>query len=282
ATKKDDEAEKIAKDIVKRDRILPFGKEENFWEMGDVGPCGPSAEIHIDIRDEEKRKELDAKELINKDDPEVIELWNLVFIEYNRKESGKLEKLPLKHIDTGMGLERLAMVLQEKSSNYEIDIFTELINKLNEITPGIPYKGKDSQKDIAYRVVCDHIRAISFSIADGQLPSNTGAGYVIRRILRRAVRYGYSFLNKKSPFLTELLPVLIEKMGDTFPELKKQKNLITNVIKEEEESFIRTLEKGINRFNEQVDKEGAVSGRFAFELYDTYGFPIDLTRLIAR
>jgi alanyl-tRNA synthetase len=278
----DQEAFDHWKKLIPEDRILNGNKKDNFWEMGDTGPCGPCSEIHVDIRDDEERKKVDAKELINNDHPQVIEIWNNVFMEFNRKADGSLEKLPAQHVDTGMGFERLCMVIQGKKSNYDTDIFRDYINFLSEKS-GITYTGANDKQNVAMRVIADHIRAISFAIADGQLPSNTGAGYVIRRILRRAVRYGYSFLNFKTPFLFELVELLNNKMGSYFPELQKQKDLVERVIKEEETSFFRTLEKGIQRFNEYMSQKPAVvDGNFTFELYDTYGFPVDLTQLLAR
>jgi alanyl-tRNA synthetase len=263
-------------------KILEGSKKDNFWEMGDTGPCGPCSEIHVDLRSPADKALVSGRELVNNSHPQVIEIWNLVFIQYNRKSDGSLVQLPQKHVDTGMGFERLTMALQGKQSNYDTDIFQPVIQKLAEIT-GIEY-GAENHSDIAMRVIADHIRAISFSIADGQLPSNTGAGYVIRRILRRAVRYGFNFLNLKEPFLTGLVPVLVENMGDAFPELISQKQLISRVIAEEENSFLRTLETGItlleNLVNAQKSKELPFSGKAAFELYDTYGFPLDLTELI--
>ena len=263
-------------------KILEGSKKDNFWEMGDTGPCGPCSEIHIDIRSDSERAAIDGKDLVNKGHPQVVEIWNLVFIQYNRKSDGTLVQLPQKHVDTGMGFERLTMALQGKQSNYDTDIFQPVIRKLSEIT-GINY-GAEVSSDIAMRVIADHIRAIAFSIADGQLPSNTGAGYVIRRILRRAVRYGFNFLYLKEPFMNGLVPVLAETMGNAFPELLSQKELITKVIAEEENSFLRTLETGItlleNLVNAQGSKEQSFSGKAAFELYDTYGFPLDLTELI--
>ena len=265
-----------------KNKILEGSKKDNFWEMGDTGPCGPCSEIHVDIRSDNERAALDGRELVNKSHPQVIEIWNLVFIQYNRMSDGSLVQLPQKHVDTGMGFERLTMALQGKQSNYDTDIFQPVIRKLSDIT-GIKY-GDDNSSDIAMRVIADHIRAISFSIADGQLPSNTGAGYVIRRILRRAVRYGFNFLNLKEPFLTGLVPVLVDNMGDAFPELISQKELISRVIAEEENSFLRTLETGItlleNLVKVQQSKDIPFSGKAAFELYDTYGFPLDLTELI--
>ena len=265
-----------------KSKILEGSKKDNFWEMGDTGPCGPCSEIHVDIRSDAERTMTDGKDLVNKNHPQVIEIWNLVFIQYNRKSDGSLIQLPQKHVDTGMGFERLTMALQGKQSNYDTDIFQPVIRKLSEIT-GIHY-GAEGHSDIAMRVIADHIRAIAFSIADGQLPSNTGAGYVIRRILRRAVRYGFNFLNLKEPFMAGLIPVLAENMGEAFPELIRQKQLISRVIDEEEKSFLRTLETGItlleNRVTNQDFSELRFSGKTAFELYDTYGFPLDLTELI--
>jgi alanyl-tRNA synthetase len=267
---------------IEKSRILEGSKKDNFWEMGDTGPCGPCSEIHVDIRPEIERQASDGKDLVNKNHPQVVEIWNLVFIQYNRKSDGTLVQLPQKHVDTGMGFERLTMALQGKQSNYDTDIFQPVIRKLSEIT-GFQY-GAGNDADIAMRVIADHIRAISFSIADGQLPSNTGAGYVIRRILRRAVRYGFNFLNLKEPFLTGLVPVLVENMGEAFPELVNQKELISRVISEEEASFLRTLETGItlleNQVSAMVSQDSLFSGKSAFELYDTFGFPLDLTELI--
>ena len=279
---KDEEVQQIWSGIVPSDRILPGNKKDNFWEMGDVGPCGPCSEIHIDLRSDSERKEVPGQLLVNKGHPKVIELWNLVFIQYNRTASGKLEPLPNKHVDTGMGLERLVRVIQGKESNYDTDLFRPIIERLEEMT-NLKY-GQDEKVDIAMRVVADHIRAVSFAIADGQLPSNVKAGYVIRRILRRAVRYGYSFLNFREPFLVHLYPVLCRIMGDQFPELEQQKLLVLQVIQEEEKSFLQTLANGIRRFEWYLDKypDTNISGDFAFELYDTYGFPIDLTQLMAR
>lgn len=312
------EEENIPRDIeaieewkkwIEADRILEFGKKDNFWEMGDTGPCGPCTEIHVDTRSEEDRNKIDGKSLINADDPQVIEIWNNVFIQYNRLKSGTLEQLPANHVDTGMGFERLARVLQGKKSNYDTDVFTGTIKKIEELT-GKTYSGGDSKSDIAFRVLSDHIRAIAFTIADGQLPSNTGAGYVIRRILRRAVRYYYSHLGCYQPLLFKLVSVIGEQFKDIFPELKKQEEFLTKLIKREEELFLQTLEYGLRRFNTYTDvqfnnaviinpeedtmthinikedyrKERAkkiVSGDFAFQLYDTFGFPIDLTKLLA-
>ena len=266
--------------IVPKDRIIMGNKNDNFWEMGDQGPCGPCSEIHVDIRSAEEKAKVSGASLVNQDHPLVVEIWNLVFIQYNRKADGKLEPLPEKHVDTGMGFERLCMVLQGVKSNYDTDVFTPIIREIEAITDS-DY-GKQEETDIAIRVIADHIRAVAFSIADGQLPSNTGAGYVIRRILRRAIRYGFTFLNIKEPFMYRLVKVLAENMGEAFPELKDQRQLIENVVKEEEHSFLNTLEHGLVLLDNMVSKtEGKeVDGRKAFELYDTYGFPIDLTALI--
>lgn len=271
------------KQFIAEDRIINGNKKDNFWEMGDTGPCGPCSEIHVDIRSDEERKKVDGKSLVNASHPHVIEIWNNVFMEFNRKADGSLEKLPAQHVDTGMGFERLCMVLQGKQSNYDSDIFQDIIKTIS-IRSRIDYKQSDAKTDIAMRVIADHLRAISFAIADGQLPSNNKAGYVIRRILRRAVRYGYSFLNFKEPFLCDLVPILVAKMGDTFTELKSQQELISKVIKEEENSFLKTLGNGILRFDEyrKTLKGTTIDGKFAFELFDTFGFPIDLTELLAR
>ncbi len=279
----DDEAAKYWSKHLGKDRILRFSKKDNFWEMGDTGPCGPCSEIHVDIRDDVDRKKESGAELVNDGHPLVIEIWNLVFIQYNRKADGSLEELPAKHVDTGMGFERLCMVLQKKKSNYDTDVFQPVIKRIGDIT-GFVY-GKNPKADIAMRVIADHIRAVAFTIADGQLPDRDGAGYVVRRILRRAVRYGYSYLNQKESFIYKLLPVLGETMGGQFPELKSQAPLVSKVIKEEEENFLRTLEKGIVRISSFIEKESGkkeVPGALAFELFDTYGFPVDLTHLIAR
>jgi alanyl-tRNA synthetase len=278
--KMDQEAYDLWKAFIPEDRILMGNKKDNFWEMGDQGPCGPCSEIHVDIRSAEEKAKVDGKSLVNMDHPQVVEIWNLVFMQYNRKANGTLEALPNKHIDTGMGFERLCMVLQGVQSNYDTDVFTPIIREIETIT-NKDY-GKDEKTDIAIRVISDHVRAVAFSIADGQLPSNTGAGYVIRRILRRAVRYGFTFLDKKEPFIYRLVDILSKKMGKAFPEIKAQKQLIENVIKEEESSFLRTLEQGLILLNRIVEetKGDTVSGEKAFELYDTYGFPIDLTALI--
>ena len=279
----DNESRDIWGKYLPSDRIIYGSKKDNFWEMGETGPCGPCSEIHVDIRSEEERKMIPGSELVNKDNPEVIEIWNLVFIEFNRLANGKLERLAAKHVDTGMGFERLAMVLQGVKSNYDTDIFVPLINEIAKLS-GVDYR-KDKDKDIAMRVIADHIRAVAFAIADGQLPSNVGAGYVIRRILRRAVRYGFTFLRFEEPVLYKLMPILVEQLGDVFPEIKTQTDFVSNVIKEEEVAFLRTLDQGIRKFDKYVDNnkdKKEIDGEFAFELYDTFGFPIDLTILIAR
>ncbi len=292
--KSDEESRAEWMNWVKEDRILPGSKKDNFWEMGDTGPCGPCTEIHVDCRTDEERKNLDARKLVNKDHPQVIEIWNIVFIQFNRTRSGSLELLPSRHVDTGMGLERLVRVLQQKQSNYDTDIFSGTIAMVGKITGKI-YSGTESgKKDIAFRVIADHIRAICFTIADGQLPANTGAGYVIRRILRRAVRYYYSYLDQKEPLLFQLVPTLTTQFQKIFPELLQQQSFVERVIREEEEAFLRTLDKGIKIFNEYIENgdsqklessahaEKRISGAFAFKLNDTYGFPIDLTSLMAR
>jgi alanyl-tRNA synthetase len=272
------------------DRVLPFGRKDNFWEMGETGPCGPCTEIHVDIRSAGERGMVPGRELVNNDHPQVIEIWNNVFMQFERRADGSLHPLPAKHVDTGMGFERLCMVLQGKKSNYDTDVFQPLIQAIAQQS-GKTY-GKEQKPDIAMRVVADHLRAIAFAIADGQLPGNNGAGYVIRRILRRAVRYGYSFLGQHEPFIHGLVPVLVEQMGGQFPELRKQQDIITNVIHEEEKAFLRTLELGTKRLEQLVAEvhagpgaaggNGTLDGAKAFELLDTFGFPIDLTRLMAR
>ena len=281
-TQIDQEAYDFWKAIVPEDRILMGNKKDNFWEMGEQGPCGPCSEIHVDIRTEDERSKVSGKSLVNQDHPHVVEIWNLVFMQYNRKADGSLEDLPNKHIDTGMGFERLCMVLQGVQSNYDTDVFTPIIREIEAIS-GKDY-GKDNEIDIAIRVISDHVRAVAFAIADGQLPSNNGAGYVIRRILRRAIRYGFTFLNKQEPFIFRLVEIISQKMGEAFPEIKAQKQLIENVIKEEEHSFLRTLDQGLLLLNRLVNnaKGNVISGDKAFELYDTYGFPLDLTSLILK
>jgi len=277
---RDQEAYDFWKERISEDRIINGNKKDNFWEMGAQGPCGPCSEIHVDIRSAEEKAAVDGKSLVNMDHPHVVEIWNLVFMQYNRLADGSLEKLPAQHVDTGMGFERLCMVLQGVQSNYDTDVFTPLMREIETIAHC--KCGKKEEIDIAVRVIADHVRAVSFAIADGQLPSNTGAGYVIRRILRRAIRYGFTFLDTKEPFIYKLVTTLVKQMGDAFPELKKEKNLIVNVIREEEASFLRTLEKGLILLDNVITqtKGDTVSGDKAFELYDTYGFPIDLTALI--
>ena len=292
----DTEAYEYWKEHIAEDRILKGSKKDNFWEMGDQGPCGPCSEIHIDLRDPAEKAKVPGAELVNKDNPLVIEIWNLVFMQFNRLANGTLEPLKAKHIDTGMGFERLCMVMQGKKSNYDTDVFQPLIQEIAK-KAGLVY-GKNEDADIAMRVCADHLRAVSFSIADGQLPSNAKAGYVIRRILRRAVRYGYTFLGFKEPFMHTLVPMLVGQMGDQYPELKAQQELICRIIKEEEQSFLKTLSNGILKFENYIAKalecetsceaceqkvkvEKVIDGAFAFELFDTYGFPIDLTQLMA-
>ena len=282
---RDDEAAAIWEQFLPKDHIINGNKHDNFWEMGDTGPCGPCSEIHIDSRSEEEKAKTPGRELVNKDHPQVIEIWNLVFMQYNRKADGSLEGLPAKVIDTGMGFERLVRTLQGKTSNYDTDVFQPLIKAMAGMA-GCQY-GDDEKKDIALRVIVDHVRAIAFAIADGQLPSNAKAGYVIRRILRRAVRYGYTFLDQKEAFIYKLIPVLVEEMGDAFPELPAQQKLIMKVIQEEETSFLRTLENGIRLLQGVIDDTKAagkseIAGKEAFTLFDTFGFPLDLTELICR
>ena len=277
---KDKEAEKYWSEIIDESRIILGNKKDNFWEMGDTGPCGPCSEIHVDLRTEEEKLKLSAVDLVNKDHPQVIELWNLVFIQFNRKSDGTLEPLPEKHIDTGMGFERLARVIQKKESNYDTDIFKPIIGEIEKIS-GISY-GFDEKSDIAIRVIADHLRAVSFCIADGQIPSNTGAGYVVRRILRRAIRYAYTFLNIEKPFIFKLVNVLSNQFKDSFNEINKQKSHIQSIIEQEEKSFLRTLSQGINRLNIIINESNSkqIDAKDVFELYDTYGFPADLTELI--
>ncbi len=282
---RDDEAFETWKKFLPEDRIVNGNKDDNFWEMGDVGPCGPCSEIHIDLRSDEEKKKVSGRDLVNKDHPEVIEVWNLVFIQYNRKSNGELEKLPKQHVDTGMGFERLCRAVQGKKSNYDSDVFQPIINQIEKITD--KKYGENEEVDIAMRVIADHVRTIAFAITDGQLPSNNKAGYVIRRILRRAVRYAYTFLEMKEPFMSKLSESLIETMGDAYPELIERRDLIEKVIHEEEESFLRTLATGISLLDKIIKdtvKAGytIVDGKVAFELYDTYGFPLDLTELILR
>lgn len=279
----DSEAKNLWLKYLPEDHIILGNKKDNFWEMGDTGPCGPCSEIHIDLRDDKERAEISGAEMVNKGHHLVIEIWNLVFMQFNRKANGSLEPLPQKHVDTGMGFERLCMALQNKKSNYDTDVFTGMITKISELC-GKPYT-PDNEVGIAIRVIADHIRAISFSIADGQLPSNVKAGYVIRRILRRAVRYGYTFLDLKEPFLCKLVAKLVEEMGESYPEIAKQQKLIEDVVKNEEEAFLRTLDKGIilmNQIMKKSEESKVISGSDAFTLYDTFGFPIDLSELIAR
>ncbi len=279
----DQEAFGLWKEIVPEDRIISGSKKDNFWEMGDTGPCGPCSEIHVDIRDDSERKKTDGKTLVNTGNPLVIEIWNLVFIEFNRKADGSLEKLKDKHVDTGMGFERLCMVMQGKKSNYDTDVFVPVINTIASLS-GTKY-GTDQKKDIAMRVIADHLRAVSFCIADGQLPSNIKAGYVIRRILRRAIRYAYVFLDMKEPFVYQLVDTLSAQMGTFFPEISLQKDFIRRIIEQEEISFLKTLSSGLSKFENYITKENPaqkiISGEFTFEMYDTYGFPVDLTVLMA-
>ncbi len=277
---RDEEAAQLWSAFLPSERILNGNKKDNFWEMGETGPCGPCSEIHVDLRSEEERASNPGRNLVNADHPEVIEIWNLVFMEFNRKADGSLEKLPAKHVDTGMGFERLCMVLQNKKSSYDTDVFTPYINKISEIA-NIPY-GFAKETDIAMRVVADHVRAIAFSIADGQLPSNNGAGYVIRRILRRAIRYGYTFLNQADAFIYQLIDIMVKEMGEAYPELIRNQKIISDVIEQEEKSFLRTLAQGIQRIEQSIEgsEKPFLDGKTVFELYDTFGFPVDLTALI--
>lgn len=287
----DQEAWDIWKTLIDEDRIILGNKKDNFWEMGDQGPCGPCSEIHVDLRPEAEKAAVSGKSLVNNDHPQVVEIWNNVFMEFNRKADGSLEKLPAQHVDTGMGFERLCMALQGKTSNYDTDVFTPLIEKVKQIT-GLKYTSNEvkdiseeqNKTNIAIRVIVDHVRAVAFAIADGQLPSNTGAGYVIRRILRRAIRYGFTFLDTKEPFIYKLVEVLANQMGDFFPEIRMQQKLVSNVIREEEASFLRTLEQGLQLLENVIAKTNGteVSGAKVFELKDTFGFPEDLTDLILR
>lgn len=287
----DKEAFDIWKQYVSEDRIILGNKKDNFWEMGDQGPCGPCSEIHVDIRSDEERAQVSGRDLVNADHPQVVEIWNNVFMEFNRKADGSLEKLPAQHVDTGMGFERLCMAMQDVTSNYDTDVFTPLIEKVEKIT-GLKYTSNEIKNiseeqnkiNIAIRVIVDHVRAVAFAIADGQLPSNTGAGYVIRRILRRAIRYGFTFLGTKEPFINKLVEVLANQMGEFFPEIKSQQQLVTNVIREEEASFLRTLDQGLQLLDKVVSETNGkeVSGAKVFELYDTFGFPKDLTALILK
>ena len=287
----DQEAWDLWKDLIDEDRIILGNKKDNFWEMGDQGPCGPCSEIHVDLRSDAEKLLVSGKSLVNNDHPQVVEIWNNVFMEFNRKADGSLEKLPAQHVDTGMGFERLCMALQGKTSNYDTDVFTPLITEVEKIS-GLKYTADDvknrsenqNKTNIAIRVIVDHVRAVAFAIADGQLPSNTGAGYVIRRILRRAIRYGFTFLDTKEPFIYKLVAVLANQMGEFFPEINLQQTLVTNVIREEEASFLRTLDQGLQLLEKVISETNGteVSGQKAFELYDTFGFPKDLTALILK
>lgn len=280
----DTEAASLWEKWIPSDRVLRFSRKDNFWEMGETGPCGPCSEIHVDLRDEAERQAVDARTLVNNDHPQVVEIWNLVFIQFNRKADGTLEPLPARHVDTGMGFERLVMALQGKKSNYDTDIFSPLIARVEEIS-GVSYTGRytaDARSDMAMRVMADHIRAVAFTIADGELPASNGAGYVIRRILRRAVRYGYSFLGIREPAMYQLVPLLAGQMKEVFPELAAQEGFVSRVVFEEEKAFLRTLEGGLKRLEQAPLANGKLDGALAFELYDTFGFPIDLTRLIGR
>nr|MBS0036978.1 alanine--tRNA ligase [Saprospiraceae bacterium] len=281
---RDTEALALWRNLLPGERILDFGKKDNFWEMGESGPCGPCSEIHVDLRSSEDREKVNGAELVNSDHPEVIEIWNLVFIQYDRKANGKLVSLPSHHVDTGMGFERLCMVLQGKKSSYDTDVFSPLIEKVESLS-GKKYTGRydrEAGADIAFRVIVDHVRAVSLTIADGVLPANTGAGYVIRRILRRAIRYYYSFLEREEPMIYELVDILADQFKDAFPGLHEQRALVAKVIEEEERSFLRTLSEGLKRFGQLEKTDGIISGEDAFELYDTFGFPFDLTALLAE
>lgn len=277
---KDNETEFYWKEWIDEDRIVMGNKKDNFWEMGEIGPCGPCTEIHVDCRSLEDKRLINGKSLVNKDHPQVIEIWNNVFIEYNRKKDGILQELPAKHVDTGMGLERLTRVLQNKSSNYDTDIFAGTLQCIEQIV-NLKYEGSDSKKDIAFRVIADHIRAIAFTISDGQMPSNTGAGYVIRRILRRSVRYYFSYLDYKQPLLYKIIPSIARQFNEVFPELEQQSTFIIKIVHEEELSFLRTLDSGLKKMHLLTSNGNDIDGKVAFELYDTFGFPIDLTKLIA-
>lgn len=279
---KDNEAFNIWKEIIGEDRIIDGSKKDNFWEMGEQGPCGPCSEIHVDLRTEEEKEKIKGKDLVNKDHPLVVEIWNLVFIQFNRLSNGNLESLKEKHVDTGMGFERLCMAIQKTKSNYDTDVFQTYIQFLAKKANKV--YGQDKMSDVAMRVCADHIRAVAFAIADGQLPSNAKQGYVIRRILRRAIRYGYTFLGFKDPFMNEIVPLLVSKMGEQFPELIRNEILITKVVTEEEQAFLKTLANGIIKFEKYTEtlKDKTIDGCFAFELFDTYGFPIDLTELMAK
>ena len=279
---RDTEAYDLWKNLLPEERIINGNKKDNFWEMGTQGPCGPCSEIHVDIRPKADREKVSGLDLVNKDHPQVVELWNLVFMQFNRKANGSLEDLPALHVDTGMGFERLCMVMQNVQSNYDTDVFKPLMQEIETITNN--EYGKDEKVDIAIRVIADHVRAVAFSIADGQIPSNTGSGYVIRRILRRAVRYGFTFLGTKKPFIYQLVDTLSKQMGTSFPELLRENKLISIVIKEEEHSFLRTLDQGLVLLENVIQNADSsiISGKKAFEMYDTFGFPKDLTALILR
>ncbi|MFO7864967.1 MAG: alanine--tRNA ligase, partial [Salinivirgaceae bacterium] len=273
---RDDEAAELWAQFLPAKHILNGSKKDNFWEMGATGPCGPCSEIHIDLRSDNERAKVDATELINEDHPQVVEIWNLVFMQFNRKDDGRLDPLPAKHVDTGMGFERLCMAMQGKTSNYDTDVFQPIIQQIATLSDLI--YGKDEKTDIAMRVVADHLRAVAFAIADGQLPSNNKAGYVIRRILRRAVRYAYTFLNQNEPFISKLVPTLVKEMGEAFNELQTQQDIITKVIHEEESTFLHTLETGIALLDKKMatlkkEQKNTVDGKSVFELYDTFGFP---------